>query len=321
MGKKENVEKVLSVFAEKPSLALQKADKRREEVYLRVPEIKQIDEKLKNVGIRVFLETEKKEGNLAARIEKMRRDNASLNKKREELLVKNGFPADYTRPQYECSKCGDTGYVGINMCDCLKRAIILENYKTSGIGGLLIDQTFDNFSLDMYSAGENRSAMSEILTGVKKYAENFNLADKPSSLLFLGATGLGKTHLSSAVARVILEKGYEVVYESAPNIMYEMEKERFSYNSNLDIDRYFNADFLIIDDLGTEFRSKLNASGVYNLINTRLLSGKPTLISTNLTPKEIEKEYEPRVFSRLFGSFDLFYFRGEDVRRKKIENR
>ena len=80
-------------------------------------------------------------------------------------------------------------------------------------------------------------------------------------------------------------------------------------------------DLLILDDLGTEFETSFNTSLVYNVINTRLNRGLPTIISTNLDYQKINEKYEERIVSRLFAVYDCFEFIGEDVRiLKKLEN-
>ena len=77
---------------------------------------------------------------------------------------------------------------------------------------------------------------------------------------------------------------------------------------------------LILDDLGTEAMNNAKFSELFNILNTRLLKDKKILISTNLTPQDIKREYEERIFSRFVGDFIICRFVGEDIRllKKKL---
>lgn len=309
---------VFDTYKDKARLAREAADARSLEVWEKDPEIKNIDDELSGLGMALFAaalgDEEKREAEYC-RIENRLELLKSEKKHRLKIL---GYPADYTEVKYSCPKCSDTGYVGIKMCDCLKRERIKENYKNSGLGRYLEKQTFDNFDTSLYPFGEKREKMSRIFEKAKRYAAEFN-RDSADSLLFLGGTGLGKTHLSSAIAKVVIEKGYSVCYESAQNILTSFERERFlrdGEHSKCDV--YFDCDLLIIDDLGAEVQSKNSVSYFYTLINTRLISGKAVIVSTNLTPEELKRQYESRIVSRLLGEYKVSLFDGEDVRRKKI---
>ena len=134
----------------------------------------------------------------------------------------------------------------------------------------------------------------------------------------LGSSGLGKTHLSLAIASAALEKGLGVVYSPIQNLIQKLEKEHFSYNSDTPIlDDVLECDLLILDDLGTEFSTAYSQALIYNIINSRILTSKPTIISTNLDVEEIALKYNNRVASRLIGSYDIKKFCGSDVRQQK----
>ena len=171
--------------------------------------------------------------------------------------------------------------------------------------------TFQNFDLDKYP-DNTRNIMSKIFDYCKNYAYNFEVNN--DSLMFIGNTGLGKTHLSLAIAGVVIEKGYGVIYGSLSNILSKIENEHFSSNSTSTIDSVCNCDLLIIDDLGTEFSTPFTRSTVYEIINHRQLNSKPTIISTNLNIDELEKAYTQRVVSRICGKYRCFEFLGNDIR-------
>lgn len=306
---------VYEIYENKATLARKSADRRSEEVWARDKRIAEIDRELSATGLKLLssalLDDEKRE----QAYKKLEQSIFALRDEKKERLAALGLPEDYTDVKYECEKCSDTGYVGIKMCDCLKKALTKQNYKSSGIGKYLEGQTFDNFDLSLYPFGEARENMSRIFNQARSFADSFS-PDSSESLLFVGGTGLGKTHLSSAIAKEVIEKGYSVAYESAQNIISAFEKDRFAREEyNLKSQKYVDADLLIIDDLGTEIQSKSAVSYFYTLINTRLISSKPTILSTNLTPTELNSQYEKRIVSRLFGEYTVLQFTGEDIRR------
>lgn len=223
------------------------------------------------------------------------------------------------KPDYDCALCEDTGYINGKICSCVKE--IAKSIITTDLCSAMPmnECTFDNFQLKYYADADSEKRMRSILNVCKEYAENFN-PESSSNLLFMGASGLGKTHLSLAIAGEIIKKGYLPVYGPAENLFNEIEKERFSSYRN-ESDSYntmISCDLLIIDDLGSEFITTFSKSILYNLINSRILSRKPTIISTNLNMKELEKSYSARITSRLIGNYDARLFLGKDIRQQKV---
>ena len=165
--------------------------------------------------------------------------------------------------------------------------------------------------------------MSRVLATVKAYAEDFRM-DEPASgsLLFMGGTGLGKTHLSTAVASAVLEKGFDVFYNSAVGMISDFEQKRFGNAIGLgdadNTERYVSCDLLILDDLGTEVVNQFTQSTLYYVVNTRLNAGLPTIINTNLNVTELRKTYSDRIASRLTGEFRVIPFYGTDIRKQKL---
>ena len=135
-----------------------------------------------------------------------------------------------------------------------------------------------------------------------------------------GATGLGKTHLSLAIANEVIQNGFGVIYVSAPMLVSSLEKSHFKYDYDTEeetINSLVTCDLLIIDDLGTEFQSSYSTSTIYNIFNSRLLNRKPTIMNTNLTLKDLEKSYSPRFVSRVMGNCAKIDFLGRDIRRPR----
>ncbi len=311
------------IFKAREDRARDDAFMRKCEVEAAIPEVKQINNALASTGAEIAIELAKGSHNIEERINALRDKNLALQEKRAQLLVANGYPEDYTKPKFKCEKCQDSGYVGTKLCECFHREVVENTIRNSGIGALVDRQSFDNFDLKYYSADPGTlSEMKDNLEILREYAEGFTT--NRSSVIMMGATGLGKTHMSTAIAKVVIEKGYDVVYETVQNIMSDFEYERFGRGYNTDAeekktDKYFNCDLLIMDDLGTELTNNFTVSCLYNLMNSRINNHLPTIVNTNLTHNELRDRYEDRVTSRLMGEFVPIQFVGKDIRQQKMK--
>ena len=240
------------------------------------------------------------------------------NERKKEILDAAGIK----KPEISCAKCEDSGFSGGKFCDCVteiaRRLAFSEMSASLPVGNC----RFENFDLKYYEdadigGGNPRKRAEDIFKLCKGFAENF--PGNGRSLLFLGEPGLGKTHLSLSIVAEVSGRGFGVVYGSAQNLFSAAEKEHFSFSGDTSaMDSLLNCDLLVIDDLGTEFYSSFAASLFYNVINTRILAGRPTIISTNLSFDELEKRYTPRITSRFIGSFDMKKFIGKDIRQQKM---
>lgn len=306
----ENYQKVKTEIEKRRLNANAEADRRNLELRAISEDIRIIDAELVKTGLTLF-----KAACDGADITPIRERNLELNKNRRGLLVALGYPEDYTEPQYTCKKCSDSGFVGTNMCSCFREMLIKENIKSSGIGKLIEKQSFENFSLNFYE-GEARELMEKNLSVAKDFALGFGESSK--NLLLIGPTGTGKTHMSTAIAKALIEKGVEVLYDSAQNIVSAFEKDKFRSGYGAyepEGAKYLECELLILDDLGTEFASQFTVSCLYNLLNTRMNKGLPTVISTNLSPSELSEKYEDRIYSRIVGADSrILLFKGKDKR-------
>lgn len=253
-----------------------------------------------------------------ALVESLRERHDQAKERRDELLRADGMTAESFLPQYVCPRCQDTGRVDGKVCECvlsLERGMLA---KQLGDGTPLEQSDFAAFTLDYYPAQADeqgispRKRMEKIFSRCRAYADGFHR--HAGNLLFVGATGLGKTHLSLAIAKEVTSRGFFVLYGSVQNFLVNMEREHFGKREGDTLRQLQSCDLLILDDLGSEFPSAFVTASVYNVINSRILTGRPTIISTNLTLRQIEERYTERLLSRLVGCFEVMEFSGRDVR-------
>ena len=305
-------QKAKAEIEQRRKTALLEADGRNEIARSESEEIRRIDEELTKTGMLIF-KTAVEGGDIAP----VRERNKALMKRRGELLVGLGYPEDYTEVKYSCKECSDTGIVGTKYCNCLKEIMIRERIAASAMGRLIEKQSFDNFDLSHYSYDPKvAEKMKMILAMAKGYVRDF--ATKGGNLLLIGPTGTGKTHISTAIARELIHQGYNVIYDSTQNIISDFESDRFRSGYGREenrSDKYLDCSLLIIDDLGTEFSSQFTLATIYNLLNTRQNKGLSTVISTNLSPDDLAKKYEDRIYSRIIGTgTTILPFEGKDKR-------
>lgn len=295
----------------------------RAAAYERYPRLREIDRELQQSMAELAIAFLKKdsEETLGA----IRTRNQTLQAERNWILEAGEFEDGYLDDTPVCTRCGGTGYDGSQMCSCLRELCRQEQKKelTSLLGSGR--ESFDTFRLDVYSDAYDpklgtspRELMRSNLNICKKYAAGFSAAS--GSLLFSGATGLGKTFLSACIARQIADRGFSVMYETAIRLFADFETEKFgAQGGDGSLTRkYFDCDLLIIDDLGTEMTTQFTVSALYSVLNTRMMEGKPILISTNLLPEALETRYSPQIASRIVGTFRLIKFAGDDLRRKGL---
>lgn len=248
---------------------------------------------------------------------------AAQNKKKQ-LLKSIGLEEDYLDIKYTCPVCKDTGSHDGFFCDCQKKEVVNQAKALLGETAPVKSCTFEKFSLSYYPdvvdpelGVSQREHMSTVFNFCRDYANNFTR--KAQGLTMYGGTGLGKTHLSLAIANVVIERGYDVYYGSVQNIMEKLEKEHFGRKNNDESEKeaIINADLLIIDDLGVEFVTQFTTASLHDILNSRMLKGLPTIISTNLEMDEIYEKYTQRIASRLFGSSLPLAFCGRDIRQIK----
>ena len=321
----EILKQILNELERRRDRALYEQKMRQEEVYLKVPEIKEIDAQISKTGFLIAKAVLNNPENYMEYIEKIQKDMEQLKMKKAVLLTENNITLEYLDVNFQCNVCKDTGYLSDGqMCNCLKQELINKAYKMSNLENVLKKENFRTFKIDIFPdkpfSEEKltpRENMMNILSISEGFVSNFD-NNNGENLLFYGTTGLGKTFLCNCIAKALLDKNKIVIYQTAFKILETIENHRFrrdeSQFDNEDYNLLFDADLLIIDDLGTEVTNTFTNAETFNIVNTRIIKGKKTIISTNLTPKQITETYSDRVFSRVYEKFIPLKFYGPDLR-------
>lgn len=142
------------------------------------------------------------------------------------------------------------------------------------------------------------------------------------SMLIIGAFGCGKTHLAVSIMRELFieNKAYLMLFKNVPELLLDI-RESFRSNDKdntegIIIDKYTNANILVLDDMGAEKTSEYSITTLYTLINKRYNDMKPTIVTTNLTIEQIEKQIHPRIASR-FAEYKVMKINMPDYRKNR----
>lgn len=299
--------------------------KRREEVYASIPKILELDNLIAQNSVKAGRSLIL--NNDSQLLKQLADTNMELSMNKIELLASHGYPMDYLEPIYDCPHCEDTGYIGRDKCDCFKLSIIDMVYSQSRIRERLAYENFNTFSLNYYSDLEitdnKPSPRANIQALVNKCWDFIKKFDqKPDNLLLQGNAGVGKTFLSNCIAKELLDSAHSVLYLTAFQLFDIFEKHTFKKDrSDTDMEASFDyvleCSLLIIDDLGTELNNSFTTSQLFLCINERLLRGRSTIISTNLSLSELTNAYSERVVSRIIENYHISNIYGEDIRVMK----
>ncbi|MBR6609821.1 MAG: ATP-binding protein [Oscillospiraceae bacterium] len=294
---------------------------KQDEINNKVPMVAEITNEINHLGASYTLAVL---GKNKAEADKLRREMDRLDDERTKLLKENGFTKKDLEMEYFCPVCKDTGFVNGRTCQCMKEEITRQRQKFLTVLSPAPQADFETFNLDLYSknAREMSNGMMVVpYTHMKRiyeyclaYANHFTTDNK--SLLMLGSAGLGKTHLACAIANVVMASGYTVMYSSSQSLFSKIEQARFTDEDV--ISDILSCDLFILDDLGAESMTNYSLSVLYNIVNTRMISKKPCIYTSNITSQAaLQKRYGEKISSRLLGSCDTFFFVGDDIRIMK----
>ena len=318
------IKDTLRSYEKKRDEAIFNKNIRQKEVYENIPRVKEIDEEISKTGFLISKAVLNDPTSYEEKMIEIKDKMDKLSQEKAVLMTENNIPVDYLDITYDCNKCKDTGFIQDgSRCRCLKQVLIQKAYRMSNLDNLLEKENFKTFNIDIFS---DKKFKEEKLTPKQAILENLQVCegfcinfdkDNGENLLFYGTTGLGKTFMSNCIAKNLLDQGKIVIYQTAFNILDILSNHRFNNRDKINDMEYellFDADLLIIDDLGTELTNSFTNTEIYNILNSRLIKGQKTIISTNLSPMEIANVYTDRVFSRLFSKFTILKFIGPDLR-------
>lgn len=298
------------------------AEKRREEINKKLPQIAEARRMLAESASELSRAIIRRDGSFKENFERIRRNNLECGRMIKDILKANGYPEDHLEVHYRCKECNDTGFLSEGMCGCMKRLINQIACEELNRTANMPDADFAHFSLDYYSGitidgVDCYDRMTKNLDFCIQYARTFSRSSK--SILMLGKTGIGKTHLSMAIAKEVTESGFNVVYGSAVNLLRSIEREHFGRadNDGDTLETLCSCDLLVLDDLGAEHHTSFYESTLYNIINTRINSALPSIISANLPLDALYETYNERIISRIAGCYEVLYCEGKDIRQLK----
>ncbi len=306
---------IMKTYEEKQFINRQESEKRKELVYKNIPEYKDVCSRISSLSVEYAMQLI--DGNESVFSDYKTKLN-TLRKKKEQLLTKAGFAADYLEPNFHCPDCKDTGYIGNEKCHCFKQQIISLLYQQSNIKEMLNENNFSTLSYDFYE-GEDLQHFEMAVKTCKDFVDCFK--SDYHNLFFYGTVGTGKSFLSGCIAKELMDRGCSVIYFSATGLFERLSQISFDYTAKEELaDLYedlYSCDLLIIDDLGTELTNNFSSSQFFSCLNERALRKKSIIISTNLSLQELRDRYSDRIFSRITSNFKLCKITGPDIRMYK----
>lgn len=301
-------------------------DKKKTYIHEQSPQIKDIERELALTGARVARLIAQAPDKQEEFLQQLKQENKKLMDRKHALLEELGLDPHYLDMQYKCGTCEDTGYVGNELCTCFKHRLVRSAYNQSNIKRTLQWENFSTFNFDYFNKenvpDEMKSPYDNMSSNYQHAVEFVKSFPNQQNMLYYGQAGTGKTFLTNCVAKAILDRGFLVLYFTAFELFNLLERYKFHHHEDMEegFKNIFECDLLIIDDLGSEMNTSFTSSELFNCINTRILEQRSTIISTNLSIRDIQDHYSDRISSRIIGHYELFKFYGGDIRiQKKLQ--
>ena len=310
------VQEIQRILSERQLEAHRRYLEKREEIFRKLPELEELEEKVRAFSLSVAGEMQ--QGNREGLL-RLKEEIGKLHKEKKALLETAGYRIeDLEEEEHFCPLCQDTGYVDGKKCQCFLKLQGELLYRQSRMGAVLERENFSKFQLERFDNIEKlgqcgNKTLREYIKEIRDYLTNY-CEEHPKnnrSILFTGSTGTGKTYFLHSIAKALLDRGVSVLYFTATGL-FEYFSKRMREE---DMEDYIEeVDVILIDDLGTEFSNSFTTSRFFALLNQRILDRKTMLISTNLNFKELRETYSDRVVSRFMSDYEIIPLYGKDQR-------
>lgn len=310
------VQEIQRILSERQLEAHRRYLEKREEIFRKLPELEELEEKVRAFSLSVAGEIQ--QGNREGLL-RLKEEIGKLHKEKKALLEGAGYKIqDLEEEEHFCPLCQDTGYVDGKKCQCFLKLQGELLYRQSRMGAVLERENFSKFQLERFDNIEKlgqcgNKTLREYIKEIRDYLTNYceEYPKNNRSILFTGSTGTGKTYFLHSIAKAMLDRGVSVLYFTATGL-FEYFSKRMREE---DMEDYIEeVDVILIDDLGTEFSNSFTTSRFFALLNQRILDRKTMLISTNLNFKELRETYSDRVVSRFMSDYEIIPLYGKDQR-------
>ena len=310
------VQEIQRILSERQLEAHRRYLEKREEIFRKLPELEELEEKVRAFSLSVAGEMQ--QGNREGLL-RLKEEIGKLHKEKKALLEGAGYKIqDLEEEEHFCPLCQDTGYVDGKKCQCFLKLQGELLYRQSRMGAVLERENFSKFQLERFDNIEKlgqcgNKTLREYIKEIRDYLTNYceEYPKNNRSILFTGSTGTGKTYFLHSIAKALLDRGVSVLYFTATGLFEYFSKRMREEDTE---DYIEEVEVILIDDLGTEFSNSFTTSRFFALLNQRILDRKTMLISTNLNFKELRETYSDRVVSRFMSDYEIIPLYGKDQR-------
>lgn len=191
--------------------------------------------------------------------------------------------------KYDCSLCEDRGYTfeikdGYEVavpCSCLEKRQSIEKLALSGLTEVFRQKTINSFKADKEW---QIKAKNEVI----RYINDFLKKETNASLILVGNPGSGKTHLGIGTMLELIDNNVGCVYKEYITMLTDLKQTSMDETDYIrTLEKYINPRVLFLDDFLKGQPTEADRKYIYKIINTRYLKGKPMIISTEKSIKEI----------------------------------